>query len=300
VILVLIYLPLSTQAQIIDQVVAIVGDRIVTQYDIETFDPKRVKEIMAIENKEIRKKVLNKYYNEVKQLLIDQIALEIAAEREGVKITDEEVDAALDKVLKQNNITMSQLEVLLLKEKMTLPKYKLSIKQDMFQTRLKSRIIAPKIVLTQEDINKKVDEMAEELGIDDQFELRIITIPKKIDVGDVKDYIRKHGFADAAIKFSIDKSAKKGGYIGWIKVHSLSKELQDLLKDKTYKDIVYYTNNDGKRMLFYIEGFRSKYDIDGDIRSKIVTQLQKEEYKKVFEDWFEKSKENIFIRYIDL
>jgi peptidyl-prolyl cis-trans isomerase SurA len=127
----------------------------------------------------------------------------------------------------------------------------------------------------------------------------LIVFDKKTNLKEIEKYLKKHSFADAAIKYSIDKSAKNGGYIGWIKLHSLSEELQQLSKDKTYGETFFYEDKKGKKMLFYIEGIKSKYDVDSELRSKIVNMLQKERSKKVYEDWIKKNRELIFIREIN-
>ncbi len=241
--------------------------------------------------------MLQQYYYTVRDILVNQDVLEIAAAKHGIKVTDEEAEAALQKVLKQNNITLDQLEVLLLKDKMTLPQYKLSIKKDIFQARLKSRVIDPMIIITNDDIKNKIDK--EKKGFNDSLELRMILLDNSTNPRTIFNYLEKHSFSDAAIKFSKDKTAKSGGYLGWLEVDKLSKGLQKAAKGKRYGDIFIYTDKKGRRMMFKVEGFKSKYDIDPETRKKLVDELQKEKFNEVFNSWFEKQKKQIYIHYVE-
>lgn len=290
---------MTTVAEIIDRVVVTVGEKIITQYDIDSFNPKQIKEIYAIDDEEQKKKVLKKYQHDVTQILVNQEVLEIAAAKEGVRVTEEEADAALEKVLENNNITRAQLEVLLIKDKVTLPEYKLSIKRDIFQSRLKSRIIAPMIVVTQEDIRKKVDSIAKEKGLSDQLELRMIVLDDKTKIKEVTKYLKKHSFTDTAIKYSVDSTSKQAGYLGWLKVNGLSKQLREAAKGKTFGDVFSVENADGKKMIFKVDGTKSIYDIEPELKETILEEIQKEQFESVFNAWLKKHQELIYIDYVE-
>ncbi len=290
---------LTTQAETIDKIVAVVGDKIITQYDIETFNPKKIRELYALKDENLKKKMLLQYKYAVRDILVNQAVLEIAAAKHGVKVSDEETEAALEKVLKQNNITRDELEVLLMKENMTLPQYKMSIKKDIFQARLKSRVIDPMIIITNDDIKKKIDKYEDEMGFSDSLELRMILLDNSTSTKEVFKYLEKHSFSDAAIKFSKDKTAKSGGYLGWLKVNRMNKDLQEATKGKRYGDIFIFTNSKGQKMMFKVEGYKSKYDIDPETRKKLVDELQKEKFEEVFNAWLEKQKKQTYIHYIE-
>jgi len=293
----ILLLSLTIQAKTIDKILVIIGDKIVTKYEVESFNPKKVKEIYSIKEDQKRNDLLKQYYQNVLEFLVNQYTIEIAAEREGIKISDDEVDMAINQILEKNNITKEQLEKLLEKEDMTFQKYKWQIKMDIINARLNSRVIVPRLVVAEEDIKKYIDENNTILDLDDSFELRMIVVDKDKE-GDLKKELGKTSFADLAIKYSTDKSAKSGGYIGNIRLGFLPDNLKEKFKNSKKGDIVRVEDGNVVKY-FFVENFKSKYDIDEKLRSEIIDKLKKAQYQKVYDSWLEEHKKAIFVKYMN-
>jgi len=293
----ILLLSLTIQAKTIDKVLVIIGNKIVTQYEVESFNPKKVKEIYSIKDDQKRNDLLRQYYQNVLEFLVNQYTIEIAAEREGIKISEDEVDMAINQILEKNNITKEQLEKLLEKEDLTFQKYKWQIKMDIINARLNSRVILPRLVVTEEDIKKYIDENNSILDLDDSFELRMIVIGKDKE-DDLKKELGKTSFADLAIKYSTDKSAKSGGYIGNLKLGFLPDNLKEKFKNVKKGDIVRVEDGNVVKY-FFVENVKSKYDIDDKLRSEIIDKLKKDQYQKVYDSWLEDHKKTIFVKYMN-
>ncbi|UOD35451.1 SurA N-terminal domain-containing protein [Deferribacteraceae bacterium V6Fe1] len=293
----ILLLSLTIQAKTIDKILVIIGDKIITQYEVESFNPKKVKEIYSVEDEQNRNDLLKKYYQSVLEFLVNQYTIEIAAEREGIRIGEDEVDMAINQILEKNNITKEQLEQLLEKEDLTFQKYKWQIKMDIINARLNSRVILPRLVVAEEDIKKYIDENNSILDLDDSFELRMIVIEKDKE-DDLKKELGKTSFADLAIKYSTDKSAKSGGYIGNIRLGFLPDNLKEKFKDVKKGDIVRVEDGNIVKY-FFVENFKSKYDIDEKLKSEIVDKLKKAQYQKVYDNWLEEHKKTIFVKYMN-
>lgn len=292
-------IPIQTEAQAktINKIMVIVGDKLITQYEVESFNPKQLKEIYSIED-ESRKQTLIKQYNQnVLNYLVDQYTLEIAAEREGITVTDDEVEATINEVLARNNITKEQLIQLLEEEGLTFSKYKWQIKMDILNSRLNSRVIMPMIVVTMEDINKYIDENIDELNLDDKYELRMIVVDKE-DENRVEQELKKSSFSDVAIKYSKDKTGKSGGYVGWINYSFMAKEIGEKIKNSEKGDIVKIYDG-GSVKFFSIEDYKSKYDIDEELKEEIAEKIRNKRYEKVYIRWFENQKKSIFVKYMN-
>jgi len=293
----ILLLSLTIQAKTIDKVLVIIGNKIVTQYEVESFNPKKVKEIYSIKDDQKRNDLLRQYYQNVLEFLVNQYTIEIAAEREGIKISEDEVDMAINQILEKNNITKEQLEKLLEKEDLTFQKYKWQIKMDIINARLNSRVILPRLVVTEEDIKKYIDENNSILDLDDSFELRMIVVGKDKE-DDLKKELGKTSFADLAIKYSTDKSAKSGGYIGNLKLGFLPDNLKEKFKNAKKGDIVRVEDGNVVKY-FFVENVKSKYDIDDKLRSEIIDKLKKGQYQKVYDSWLEDHKKTIFVKYMN-
>ncbi|TYB33622.1 MAG: peptidylprolyl isomerase [Flexistipes sinusarabici] len=291
--LLLVQSPLS--AQIIDKILAVVGDEVITKYEVESFNPERVKQIYSLKNEEKKDNTLQEYYDNVLDFLVEQYKVELAAKREGVEVTEAETNAALQDVLTKNNVSMEQLKSALKERGLTLAKYKWQIKMDILKSRIMSRIIAPMVVVTNEDIRDYIDEHPE-LDLSDKYELRMIEVKNKDKFKKMKDYLENHSFSDTAIKFSKAASAKSGGYIGFVSPDQVAEVIQKKLEKAKTGD-VFRVNNDNSIQLFKVESFSSKYNVDNKTREEIVSKIREEKLKKVYENWLKEHSETIYVKY---
>lgn len=293
----LLIIPLSSRSEIINRILAVVGDKIITQYEVESFNPKQVKEIYSITDEEKRSKAIKEYYKVVLDFLVEQYTLEEIAKKNNVVVTDKEVDSAIKDILQRNNIEEKDLQEAIEKEGITMAQYKWQIKMDILSTRLKSRVINQLVVITEEDIKKYIDEHQKDVGSYDEYELRFILIKDKSKLSDVKRVIKEKGFIAAAIEFSEDKTAKTGGYLGLVNPDHLSKDLKDKIVTAKVKDLV-EVESDSDVKLFYVESIKSRYDLSKEQREKIIAALMDTRYKDVYQSWIQKNKENVFVRYL--
>lgn len=289
--------PLLSKSEIINRILAVVGDKIITQYEVESFNPKRVKEIYSIPDEDMRTQAIKTYYKNVLDFLVEQYTLEEIGKKHNVIVSDREADEAIKDIIQRNNIQEKDLEEALEKEGITMAQYRWQIKMDILATRLKSRIINQLVVITENDIRKYVDENQKEIGSFDEYELRYILLKDKSKLSDTKRVIKEKGFIAAAIEFSDDKTAKTGGYLGYVNPDHLAKDVRENLKDVKSKDII-EIESDSDIKIFYIESIKSKYDLSKDQREKVIAALMDARYKDVYKSWLEKNRETIFIRYL--
>lgn len=158
----------AVRAEVVGKIEAHVGNRIITAYDVANLDPITYKKILSIEDKEIRDAQLKQYHSQAVDFLINQYVIEISAEREGIKVTDEEVDRAVEEVAKSNNITRKELEEALIKEGISMEKYRYQLKSQIINVRVRNMVLMPKIVITQEDLEKAAEEKADEYSLKDK------------------------------------------------------------------------------------------------------------------------------------
>ena len=104
------FLPHKLQAEVIGKIEAHVGNKIITSYDIEGLDPATYKRLLSIPDEETRNTQLEQYKSQALNFLIEATIMEIAAEREGIKVTDVEVDRAVSEIAANNKVSLEQFE----------------------------------------------------------------------------------------------------------------------------------------------------------------------------------------------
>lgn len=294
--LLLLSLSQQVQAQVIDRVYARVGDDVITKFDVESLNPERTKAIYAIADENEKNRVLAEYTKKTLDFLVDQYVVLNSARREGVRVSDQEVDNAVKDVLEKNSITEQQLLDVLARENRTMAHYKWQIKMDILSTRVRSRVLAPKVVVTNDEINKYIKENAEKLDLSDQLELRMLKLENRLALDKALEFYRKNGsFVETVAKFGDDDD---GGYLGWFEYDSLDSSLQDLLKGKNKGDVTGVQSFGGEYRVLYVENFKDKYEGTAEIRQTVSARISDEKIKTIYDKWLKDSKQRILVQYM--
>lgn len=173
-------MPLAVQAEtakakseVIDRIVAIVNDDVVTLTDLkEALAPyeARIRTMGYPLDKEMemRFKLREDLINQlVEKRLTDQLVT-----RKGIKIGEEEVDRAIERVKSSNRLTDEALRQQLKAQGLSYENYRKQIREQLLRNRLVSYEVKSKIVITDEEVQAYYDEHKADLGDKPLDELR--------------------------------------------------------------------------------------------------------------------------------
>lgn len=228
-------------AVIVDRIVAVVNDTLITQSDLNSaFEPIR-KRIAAQTSGEERESALKKAQEGMLNRMIDDILIEQEAARLGIKVPDEDVTGAIETILAQKNLTMNDFEKILDKEGMSLEGYKKEVKTQMVRSKVVRRELRTAIAVTDEEIGEYyIKHRAEYEG---QQAVRIkqivLLFPEKLDddvkqkmKGDMEAILKRlkagEPFDKLASQFSQGPTAKQGGDIGFVERGIMPPEMEQI------------------------------------------------------------------------
>lgn len=224
--------------QVLDRIVAVVNNGVILQSDlihavhiarIEMRDhgisPPPIKTLLA--------PVLN-------QLVMRKIQVQ-AAERVGIRVTDEELSKAIDEVAKRNGLTAMEFRAKLAQSGISLSSVRHQLRNQLMIARLRNKVIEQSVNVTREDVDLLLANQTNK-GSDIEYRLSyiLIAVPenatksrreaakKKI----LKVLKRLHGgadFAQMAIRYSDGAQALNGGNIGWRKTDDLPTMFADVV-----------------------------------------------------------------------
>ncbi len=126
---------LTSSEAIVDRIVAVVNQEIITLSEVEKWRPPFQEEVEAGDRLEKRERI-----QEVRQKVLEQLIEEKLIDQEvkkaGVRVTSKEVEAAIEEVKHRNGINQEELEKALTREGLTIETYRKQIEKGLLRMKL--------------------------------------------------------------------------------------------------------------------------------------------------------------------
>lgn len=302
-------------AEVVDRVVAVVNNDIISQYELEKSIKPYVEQIRSSQypadvearlTSEVREKVLND--------MIDQKLTDQELERHQIAVGPDEVDKAIERLKKAQLVTDEQLQLFLEQEGITLEEYRDQTKQQILRAKLVTREVRSKVVITQEDINAYYQNHISEYAGEKKYRLRNIYIrvsssateddrmlARNIMEGILRDLEAGKPFQVPEITFFSSSAPKaEGGELGLFTLDELAPQLQDALKDKKTGEFSKILESDFGYQIVFVEDI---IDIAGTSLEEATPEIQGKLYKEVvdrkFESWLKLLRDRSHIKIIN-
>ncbi len=225
--------------ELINRIVAVVNNDVITQVELDN-------QIEAI-SKQIEKRgiplppedVLKKQVLE--QMIMDKIQMQYASEV-GLKVDDEQLKKALQRIAADNKLTPEQFRQAVEKDGLSFDKFKEQIRSEIIKSRLRQREVDSKIVVTDSEISNYLKNQAQQ-GRSEEYNLAhiFIGLPEQANAEQIKTALRrteralaelKNGadFGQVAASFSDAPDALQGGAIGWKPAGQLPTSFTEMLQ----------------------------------------------------------------------
>jgi peptidyl-prolyl cis-trans isomerase SurA len=230
---------LATQGELLDRVVAIVNDGVVLNSDLDA-------EVYAVTERLHEQKLELPPQNVLRQQVLERLVLQEIqvqhATKAGVKVSDENVNAALQDVAKRNGMTLTQLPEALARQGVDYPTYREEIRREITLQMLRQRDVMQHISVTPREIDQFLDKQAKTPSERNEYNVSHILIAvgqeasqSQLDAAAKRAedvYERAKGgedFAKLAVAYSNSQTAFDGGALGWRKGSELPTFLTDIV-----------------------------------------------------------------------
>jgi len=223
----------------IDRVVAIVGESVIIESELD-------REISLAQNNITKSGSsmpdLNFLRKQVLDRMITREALEGLADRTGIRVSDNEVRLALQRLAQQQNLSVT--DYLNLVEKQGLSAYQLrqNILTETKIMKLRRREVETKLIVNESEIESYLDKLRDTPASDESLIAHIlITIPENATIEDLEVATNKAqeaiskfdsgvDFRQVAAELSEASDALEGGVMGWRDPSNLPDLFLDALK----------------------------------------------------------------------
>lgn len=210
--------------QLLDKVVAVVNEEVITSSELEAQVELSKKQMMAQkqeipETRALRKQVLQHLINVQLQLQL--------AKQHGINIDETELNASIDKIAAMNNLSLSQMREELTKQGMNWKDYRENIRKEMILARLQQQAVGKEIQVTNDQVEHflKTEDSVDRTNL--TYHLQHIVIPlseeptpseitkAKAQAANLLGKIKKGAdFGRLAIEESSGEQALEGGDLG--------------------------------------------------------------------------------------
>jgi len=244
-----VFLASAAQAQLqsIDRVVAIVDNDVIMYSQLD----QRLREVEQTIGKRggqlPPQEVLQQQVLE--RLIVENLQLQIG-DRSGIRITDEELNQAMEGIAQRNRLNLDQFRAALARDGLSYDEAREQIRREMVISRVRQRRVAERIQVTDQEVQNFLSSDLGEMQLSEEFRLANILIPVQEaaspdeiraaaqKTSQVYDSLRGGAdFAQTAMSNSASENALEGGEIGWRKAAQLPPAFAEMIRALSVGDI---------------------------------------------------------------
>ncbi len=300
-------------AQVVDRVVAVVNDDIVTLYELNRAIQPYADKIGALGYlPEKEKKMLFTVREDMLNQLIDQKIKDQEIRRHRIKINEKEVDLAIEHLKKANYFSDEDLREALSKDGLTLEEYRGKMKEQILRAKLIDFEVKSKIVITKEEIKSYYENHIEKYSGEKKYHLRniIMKVPPfagekgKAEVREKMETVLAkltagESFETLATLYSESSFASDGGDLGLFRLDEISEQLKGTIKDLKAGDFTSVLDTDQGLQIFFVEEIiisqaKSLEEVTPEIEKKLYNEI----VNKKFQTWLEGLRKRAHIKII--
>ena len=294
-ILIILFASVNANAEVVSKVAAVVNDSIITTYQLEkTFQEALAlnpgsQNLNAAEKDKMRRQLLDK--------LIEEELVKERVKQLRLKVSDEDVEAAIEDVQNQNNLTRKQLLEALQQQGMDLTTYKESLRKQILRFKLIGIEVQSKAEVTSAEVRAYYREHNDKYREPPYMHLSRLTfpVPKQADQVEIDELRDKaveaqkrltEGESLDVLLISYATDGVDGGDMGKFKVGELSGIFDRAVRDLETGEASEVVETPHAFFIFKMVdksiGGEKPFE---DVSAEIEQVLLKEKQEKAFEDW---------------
>lgn len=304
-ILMIFITPAMSQAAILlDRVVAVVNQEVITWSDLYKAMEFEASDRMQGLKDDEKRKIFKENESLFLEGLID-INLQLQAARQsGIEATPEDVNDAINDIKKKYSIDETALIESLKKEGFTLDEYKKKIAEQIILSRVVSQQVRNKIVISESDVDKYMAENKDMME-GEAYRIRQIffkkpansierkTIQEKADAV-IQQLKAGEDFSSLAKKYSEDPSRKTGGDLGFVKKRYMANEFISVVSQMKIGDISQPFWTDRGLHIIKLEE-KVERQSEAELKDAVRNKLAEKHFSEKYKSWIRGLRENAYI-----
>ncbi len=257
----------ADQTAVVDRIVAVVNDEIITLFDLnQTLRPYE-ENIQALGYPDEKaREMLFKLRSDLLSKLINAKIADQQINKNNIKVSNQEIDMAIERMKEARSYTEEDLRAGLAEQGLTMEEYRQNLKQQLLRGKLVNREVKSKIVITNEEIEKYYNAHRDKYAGQTKYHIWNISIrfdpyandsEKRIAFQKMEAVLTKlkqgRSFESIATETPSAPGEPHGADLGLYQLDDLSTELLAVLKNMKAGEYSSILNADNGYQIVYIE-----------------------------------------------
>jgi peptidyl-prolyl cis-trans isomerase SurA len=301
-------------ADVVDRIVAIVNNEVISLYELNQILEPFIEKINASQYPlETEQQLIARVRQKVINQMIDQKLTDQELAKHKITVSPEEVDNFIERIKESNSITDEQFLASLSREGYTLEEYRQEVEKQIQRVKLINREVKAKIVITKEDIESYYRSHREDYAGEKKFHLRNIyarfqpyadnyqrraavnlmnEVHQRLQQGDaIDDVLRAYATSSPPIE---------GADLGLFKLEELSDQLRQLIENMQSGQFTPVVEMPYGYQIVYVEKI---VDIGGKSLDEVASEIEDKLYNEIIDQkyasWLEALRERSHIKIIN-
>jgi peptidyl-prolyl cis-trans isomerase SurA len=303
----------GTAAELVDRIIAYVNDDIITLSELN----ERTNALVAARQQNPFQLEQDQSLEEMRQTMLNRLIDERLASQEiarlKITVSEEEIDATIARIMKENRLTKETLEAELRKDERTITDFRQQIKEGLEQRKLVTREVQSKTVITDEIVEAYYQSNMHDFQEKERWRIQDIYLPYYPDdtpeerarirnlAQEILERVRAGvDFGSLAKNYSQGPGAEAGGDMGYFARGELEPVLEaaveNLKAGEVSPDI---ETTRGIHIIKVTEVDRSPPKALDEVRESIRNLLYRREVEFRYREWLSSLRERSYVRIVD-
>ena len=300
---------LPVRAEVVDRIVAVVNDEVITLHDLNTaFEPYE-KNIENTYKGKDKASIIKQTRETFFRRMIDNILIEQEAKKAGISVKDEDVMNVIQGMITKQKISMDELMKNLAREGSSLETVKKEIRSQIIRMKLLKKEVRDRIMITDDEIGEYYNRHRHEYEGKESVRIKqlLLLLPataspdEKIKLKNEalrlrERIIKGESFDALTAQYSQGPAALQGGDVGFIEKGTIIPEVETVafsLPPEQISDVI------ESRMGFHIIKVIDKKGAGlkpiAVVREEIQDRIENEKLEKKYEEWISSVREKAHI-----
>ena len=229
----------GTHGTALDRVVAVVNDGVVLESELDN----QVKDVtQRLKAQNVQLPADSVVRDQVLERLVLEEIQEQHADKAGITVSDEQVNAALQDIARRNSVSFDQLPQKLAGEGLVYADYRKNLRREIQRQLLRTRDVVQRINISPRELDQYIERMKGTASANNEYNVSHILVAVTQDANPAQLAAAHHkaedvaaraakgeAFDQLAVSYSDSQTALEGGALGWLKGPALPTFLADVI-----------------------------------------------------------------------